>query len=109
MRWYAGKNHTWALNVADNASGSIVHELNSDLGDTSTGTYSVTGLISSQFLLLQIIQLPSAKANIPVRPKTRVTLTNLTGTFDASMVAVCISLSDSNSWHNHRIKHGNRT
>lgn len=29
---------TWALDVADNASGGVVHELNSDLGNTSTGT-----------------------------------------------------------------------
>jgi len=30
----------WALDVADNASGSIVHELDSDLSNTSTGTSS---------------------------------------------------------------------
>jgi hypothetical protein len=33
-----GKNRTWALDVADNASGGIVHELDSNLGNTSTGT-----------------------------------------------------------------------
>lgn len=44
---------TWALDVADNASGGIVHKLNSDLGDTSTGTcsciisHSIAQLISS--------------------------------------------------------------
>jgi hypothetical protein len=32
--------------------------------------------------------LPYAMLNLPVRPKTRVTLTNLTGTFDESMFAV---------------------
>jgi hypothetical protein len=48
-----------------------------------------------------VLLLPSAKANIPVRPKTRVTLTNLTGTFDESMFAVCISISASNSPGNH--------
>lgn len=31
-------NRTWALDVADNASGGVVHELYSDLSDTSTGT-----------------------------------------------------------------------
>ncbi|CDK25008.1 unnamed protein product [Kuraishia capsulata CBS 1993] len=30
----------WALDVSDNGSGSIVDELNSDLGDTTTGTGS---------------------------------------------------------------------
>ena len=29
---------TWALDVADDASGGIVHELNSDLRNTSTRT-----------------------------------------------------------------------
>ena len=33
------RSHTWALDVADNASGGIIHELDADLGDTSTGTY----------------------------------------------------------------------
>jgi len=28
----------WALDVADDASGGIVHELDSDLSNTSTGT-----------------------------------------------------------------------
>src|SRR5690242_3159831 len=31
---------TWALDVADDASGGIVHELNTDLGHTSTRTYN---------------------------------------------------------------------
>lgn len=34
-----GGLRTWALDVADNASGGIVHELDSDLSDTSTGAY----------------------------------------------------------------------
>lgn len=44
-----GENHTWALDVADNASGGIVHKLNSDLGDTSTGTYMRNPSASSYF------------------------------------------------------------
>lgn len=28
----------WSLDVADNASGGVVHELDSDLSNTSTGT-----------------------------------------------------------------------
>lgn len=38
---YIGRDleiRTWALDVADNASGGVVHELNSDLSNTSTGT-----------------------------------------------------------------------
>lgn len=31
--------HTWALDIADNASGSVVHEFNAHLGDTSTRAY----------------------------------------------------------------------
>lgn len=34
-----GKYLTWALDVADNASSGIVHELDSDLSNTTTGTY----------------------------------------------------------------------
>jgi len=33
---------TWALDVADNASSGIVHKLNSNLGNTSTGTYMLS-------------------------------------------------------------------
>ena len=39
---YVGRDRevrTWALDVADNAAGGVVHELNSDLSNTSTGTY----------------------------------------------------------------------
>ena len=49
-RGQTGDNRTWALDVADNASGGIVHELNSDLGDTSTGTYSITHTSASYSL-----------------------------------------------------------
>lgn len=37
--WKQDMIRTWALDVADNASGGIVHELDSDLGNTSTGSY----------------------------------------------------------------------
>jgi hypothetical protein len=37
--WEMGSwNRTWALDVANNASGGVVHELDSDLSDTSSGT-----------------------------------------------------------------------
>lgn len=31
------KSHTWALDVTDDAAGSVIHELDTDLGDTTTG------------------------------------------------------------------------
>lgn len=81
-----GRFRTWALDVTDDASGGVVHELDSDLRNTSTGT------CESQ-ILLQIedtIRLVSIRSreSIPVRPKTRVTFTSLTGTFEESMFAI---------------------
>ena len=35
------KSHTWALDVTDDAAGSVVHELDADLGDTTTGSYKL--------------------------------------------------------------------
>lgn len=32
-------NRTWALDVTDDGTGGVVHELDSDLSNTSTGTY----------------------------------------------------------------------
>lgn len=34
------ESHTWSLNVTDNATGGVVHELDTDLGDTTTGACS---------------------------------------------------------------------
>jgi hypothetical protein len=80
--WEMGSwNRTWALDVADNASGGVVHELDSDLSDTSSGT------CNNQPLPLSFPIFPPP-CDVPVRPKTRVTLTSLTGTFDVSMMAI---------------------
>lgn len=35
---YVGLYRTWSLDVADDGAGGVVHELNTDLGNTSTGT-----------------------------------------------------------------------
>lgn len=35
---FAGLHRTWTLDVADDGAGGVVHELNTDLGNTSTGT-----------------------------------------------------------------------
>jgi hypothetical protein len=88
-RWHCGKggcNRTWPLAVTDNASGCIVHELDSDLSDTSSGTCNHQPLSLSFTISLSP---PDARENVPVRPRTRVTLTSLTGTFDVSMFAIC--------------------
>lgn len=31
------ESHTWTLDVTDDGTGSVVHELDADLGDTTTG------------------------------------------------------------------------
>lgn len=40
LEFCSGEKRTWALDVADDASGGIVHELDSDLSNTSTRTYN---------------------------------------------------------------------
>lgn len=81
---------TWALDVADDASGGVVHELDTDLGNTSSGTYN-TKPISNPFARTSFLPsiAPLPHGNAPVRPKTRVTFTSLTGTLEESIVAIC--------------------
>jgi hypothetical protein len=33
----SSESHTWALDVTDDGTGGVVHELDADLGDTTTG------------------------------------------------------------------------
>ena len=40
------KNRTWALDVADDGAGLVVHELNANLGDTTTRTWSLPRAVS---------------------------------------------------------------
>ncbi len=76
---------TWTLDVADDGTGGVVHELNTDLGNTSTGTCKMSELrpdlcfcaCAERYFVICI----------PVRPKTRVTLTSLTGTLLVSILA----------------------
>jgi hypothetical protein len=102
--------HTWALDVADDASGGVVHELDADLGHTSTRACNP----SESCLVICPFAFPVCLDRIrgvrgfyvPVRPRTRamsvmsliqlfsmyiprVTLTSLTGTFAASISADC--------------------
>jgi hypothetical protein len=76
---------TWALDVADDAAGGVVHELNSDLGNTSTGTCRPSEFYPPRIYAPSLVA--AGWSCIPVRPKTRVTLTSLTGTFEASILA----------------------
>ena len=41
-----GTERTGTLDVADDATGGVVHELDADLGDTSSGTCVCTRLVS---------------------------------------------------------------
>lgn len=83
---------TWALDVADDGSGLVVHELDAALGDTTTGA-----CVFRQPAVLAVVLLPCAASAppqflprpsscVPVRPRTRVTLTSLTGALAVSMM-----------------------
>lgn len=79
----SGESRTWALDVADDGAGLVVHELYADLGDTTTRTCRFPAGLAGR---------PAAKTKIgsgglPVRPRTRVTLTSLTGALEESIVA----------------------
>lgn len=85
-------NRTWALHVSDDRSGLVVHELDADLGDTTARTYPSSQKIRFSFhrfdpsdILFHRYQVSGKDA--PVRPRTRVTLTSLTGCLEASIVA----------------------
>lgn len=98
-----GRLRTSALDVADDGTGLVVHELDTALGDTTTGAYVAISLRSCISSVLSCAQcsvqraavhlsplLPSAQPQcgdrVPVRPRTRVTLTSLTGALAVSIV-----------------------
>lgn len=91
---FAALYRTWTLDVADDGAGGVVHKLNTDLGNTSTGTceyvrasffsYVVAASKRSSYFVVLCI---------PVRPKTRVTLTSLTGTLEVSILANSVEQS----------------
>ena len=100
-RWWAAKGgelRTSALDVADDGTGLVVHELDTALGDTTTGACMAVSLrflrspsilsraavwLSSIFFLHA---LPECGDRVPVRPRTRVTLTSLTGALAVSIL-----------------------
>jgi hypothetical protein len=52
QRWAKSKvrgNRTWTLDVTDDRSGGVVHELDADLGNTSTGTCTSSDPAPSPF------------------------------------------------------------
>lgn len=91
---------TSALDVADDGTGLVVHELDTALGDTTTGAYVAVSqhsllwfrpeLCALQYaavhLPLSPPALPQCGDRVPVRPRTRVTLTSLTGALAVSIV-----------------------
>lgn len=100
-----GGLRTWALDVPDDGAGRVVHELDADLGDTSTRTYfnpsaSVPPLPKVPLSPYPSSPIPAQIApqyqthhlaggetiSVPVRPRTRVTLTSLTGVLEASIL-----------------------
>jgi len=64
---------TWSLDVADDATGSIVHEFDADLGDTTTGACSTVRYRCSfrHFRGLRISVSRIMDRYVPVRPRTR--------------------------------------
>lgn len=75
---------TGALDVADDAAGSVVHELDAALGNTTTGACP-----SQNSTLMCPLRDCASADDVPVRPRTRVTLTSLTGTLAVSIVRDC--------------------
>ena len=52
---FALQSLTWALDVADDAAGGVVHELDADLGHTATGACSPQEVSISQAVLHIVI------------------------------------------------------
>jgi hypothetical protein len=85
---------TRALDVADDGAGLVVHELDTALGDTTTGACR----FRQPFCFPAWPSLASAASpprprvrdhRVPVRPRTRVTLTSLTGALADSILCGC--------------------
>ena len=84
---------TGSLDVTDDGTGLVVHELDANLSDTTTRTY--TPHHQSPALIVQVPSIALrgggvvwAGKIVPVRPRTLVTLTSLTGALEESIVAV---------------------
>lgn len=115
------ENRTGTLDVTDDGTGSVVHELNANLGNTtaracvaknrqqfvlqfvqSSMAVSESSRVSSSVCAVLLFPVDSFSAagngglssflcvNVPVRPRTRVTLTSLTGTLADSILKSCV-------------------
>lgn len=80
---------TWALDVSDDRSGLVVHELDADLSHTTTRTYPACQIVvpPSMYKISKLCLCHQIRdrGDAPVRPRTRVTLTSLTGCLEASI------------------------
>lgn len=72
------KKPTWALDVSDDGTCSIVHEFDADLSDTTSRACRFPVLLD--LCALHFYSFLRKGVGVPVRPRTRVTLTSLTGT-----------------------------
>jgi hypothetical protein len=85
---------TWALDVADDGTGLVVHELDTALSNTTTGAYHfrqpyILSLRCPRIRLMRRLQRDISEFRVPVRPRTRVTLTSLTGALADSIMCDC--------------------
>lgn len=81
------ESRTWALDVANDGAGLVVHELYADLGDTTTRTCRFPAGLAGRPSGVGGTKIKSMPGGLPVRPRTRVTLTSLTGALEESIVA----------------------
>lgn len=82
---------TGPLDIADNASGLVIHELDAHLCDSSSRAFKKSALIPSKTGKPHVGGFSAVLGNggsdrVPVRPNTLVTFTSLTGTFDESIL-----------------------
>ena len=86
------RERTRALDVADDGAGLVVHELDTALGDTTTGACVFRQPLFPAWLSLVSAASPPrprVRDRVPVRPRTRVTLTSLTGALADSILCGC--------------------
>ena len=62
---------TSALDVTDDGTGLVVHELDTALGDTTTGTYVAVSLHFLQVLVFQAVQPAAVQPRSPLPPCAR--------------------------------------
>ena len=77
----------WSLDVPDDGSGLVVHELDADLGNATARAWHTSVCLNFSQLGYRV------RDRIPVRPRTRMTFTSLTGCLVASISARLASRS----------------